>query len=394
MTGKGKVLYLQLVGGISGDMFLSLMADLGVDLSVLEDIFRAHVDVKILARARRKMGFSGIMVDVVYDKNQKMRNLKDLVSIIKGLDISEDVKYKAIESLKKLALVEAKVHGTEVENVHFHEIGGLDTLVDVVGAIWCLKELEISEVYCSPIPLFEGMVECEHGKIPLPAPATLKLLKGKPVYFSNEQKEMVTPTGALILDQLVDSFNKRPGGKLIGDGYGIGHLDMSIPNILRGMVFQCDKKNKLEFQQERICELETNVDHLTGEEIGNLFDVLLKNGALDVFFLPGIMKKNRPSGILKVLCVEERLNHVLVSIFKNTLTLGIRINRIERVKLDRISTNMVTEHGEVCVKEFNFNNVKYKRPEFESLKKIGRSTNFSPVELRLKFMEKGLKSKN
>jgi len=210
--------------------------------------------------------------------------------------------------------------------------------------------------------------------------------------FSREKKELVTPTGALILDRIVDSFFEKPRGELLNVGYGIGEYELSIPNILRGMIF-IEENTCSDFQEEEICVLETNVDHLTGEEIGYLFDVLLKKGALDVFFLPGIMKKNRPSGILKVLCYEIALRDMLSAIFKNTLTLGIRINKVKRVKLKRSSSTYYTKHGRIDTKEFTLDNMSYKRAEFDSLKELGKKIDMSPVEMRLKLMEKGLNNK-
>jgi len=368
------------------------MADLGVDLSRLEQIFFPHMDVKIEFKKRRRMGFSGIMVHIKQYDPQKKRNLKEIIHLIKKLKINTNIKHKAIDAFNHLGKIEAEVHGVSPEDIHFHELGAVDAIVDIVGSFWALEQLEISRVYSSDIPLFEGIVECEHGKIPLPAPSTLKLLKGKPVYFSREKKELVTPTGALILDRIVDSFYERPCGELLNVGYGIGEYELSIPNILRGMIF-IEENTCSDFQEEEICVLETNVDHLTGEEIGYLFDVLLKKGALDVFFLPGIMKKNRPSGILKVLCYEIALRDMLSAIFKNTLTLGIRINKVKRVKLKRSSSTYYTKHGRIDTKEFTLDNMSYKRAEFDSLKELGKKIDMSPVEMRLKLMEKGLNNK-
>lgn len=384
-----KVLYLQIIGGISGDMFLALMADLGVDLKELEKVISEVVPVEIHYQKRRKMGFSGTVVDVLYNKEQKLRKLKDLISIIDRLSISKDVKDKSIRALEKLAHVEASVHGVSIDDVHFHEIGAVDTIVDVVGCFFCLEKLSIDSVYSSKIPLFEGYIECSHGNIPLPAPATLKLLNGKPVYFTHIQKELVTPTGALILDMVVDSFVDRPSGILSSDGYGIGHMDLDIPNVLRGMLIEVGGHFYGKYQEEEICVLETNVDHLTSEEIGDLFEVVLKNGALDLFYFSGIGKKNRPSGIIQILCYEHSLDKILDIAFKYTLTLGIRINKVKRVVLDRFISSINTKMGDLNIKEFKYKENVYKRAEYDSIKSVCDYNNMSPIELRLKLMENG-----
>ena len=387
---KTNTLYLQIIGGISGDMFLALMADLGVELKELESIISEVIPVKIAYQKRRTKGFSGTRVDIHYNENQCFRNLFDLEKIVNRLNISSHIKQKSIKAFRKLAQVEAEVHGISTYDVHFHEVGAVDTLVDVVGCFFCLEKLGVLKVYSSKIPLFEGYILCEHGKIFLPAPATLKLLKDKPTFFTSENKELITPTGALILDQVVDSYNKKPEGKLILDGIGIGHMELNIPNILRGILFEEIEDEKKGFLEDEVYVLETNIDHMTGEEIGYIFDTILESGALDVFFIPGVMKKNRPAGILKVICSEDRLDDVLYFIFKNTMSLGVRLNKTKRVKLDRFTTSVNTNLGDIALKEFKFQDRSYKRPEFESLKTLCKKNGMSPVELRLKLMENGL----
>ncbi len=385
-----KILYIQIIGGISGDMFLALMADLGVDLKELEKIISDVVPVKIQYQKRRKMGLSGTVVDISYDENQKLRLLSDLLSIIKRLNISDKIKERSKKAFKRLAEVEAEVHGVSINDIHFHEVGAVDTLVDIVGSFYCLEKLRISSVYCSKIPLFEGFIQCEHGKIPLPAPATLKLLKDKPVYFTNHQQELVTPTGALILDMVVDSFVDRPSGTLISDGYGIGHIDLDIPNVVRGMIIDTGDHMHTCYKEEEICVIETNVDHLSSEEIGDLFDVVLKNGALDIFYFSGIGKKNRPSGIIQILCYEHALEKIIDILFKYTLSLGIRINKVKRVVLDRYTSSFKTSIGDLDLKEFKYKDKTYKRPEYESVKQLCAKMGISPIEMRLRLTEHGL----
>jgi len=285
-------LHLDCPAGIAGDMFLAAMADLGVDLAPLRAAFaKAGVDVEITALEARDKGIRGKRMHIAAPHAQPLRHLADLTAIVRALPFSENVRSRSEASLERLAEVEARVHGCAVADVHFHEVGAVDTMVDVVGAFWALEELGVSRVTCSRLPWFSGTVQCAHGLMPLPAPATTVLLQGKPVYPTELVGELITPTGALLLDRMVDEFTSGPSGCLERSGLGLGTMELPTVNGLRVLLLAGDGPGL-----ERVTVLETNVDHLTGEEIGGVFGVLLDAGALDVLFLPGVMKKKPARG--------------------------------------------------------------------------------------------------
>ncbi len=372
-------LYLHCPTGISGDMFLAAMADSGLDLSPLSDIFaQAGLEVEVLAEKGSKNNFQGSYLRVSYPKEQPLRHLKDILFLVEKLPLEAEIKEKTERAFQRLATAESQIHGMNKDEVHFHEIGAVDTLIDIVGGFWALNKLAVEAVYCSKLPWFQGYVNCQHGRLPLPAPATVLLLQDKPVYPTDFETELITPTGALLVDQMVKEFVSGPQGKVQFTGIGWGNKDLgSVPNGLRAF-FYSDSEERT----EQVWLLETNIDHLTGEEIGSLFDNLFESGALDVLYLPGIMKKNRAGGLLQVLSTEERLIEVQKEFFKNSLTLGVRRQKIERVVLARRPKRVNTCYGELEAKEIDLGGQKIKRPEYESLKRLAKKTGRSVVELR------------
>jgi len=371
-------LYLDCPAGIAGDMFLAAMADLGVDFSLVQAGFaEAGVHVEITFRDVTDKGVSGKRLTIASPDAQPLRHLADLTAIVRALPFSEGVRLRSKDALGRLAAVEAGVHGCALEDVHFHEVGAVDTLVDVVGAFWALETLGVTRVTCSSLPWFSGTVQCAHGLLPLPAPATLALLQGKPVYPTQFTGELITPTGALLLDRMVDEFTSGPSGRLWRCGLGLGNMALPTVNGLRALLVEGSGP-----QTERIVVLETNVDHLTGEEIGGVFGVLLDAGALDVLFLPGVMKKNRPGGLLQVLCRPVELERIRDLTFAQTMTLGLRITETTRVVLPRAAAVRQTPWGEVDAKETQIDGQCYSRPEFEALQDLARRTGRSVAQLR------------
>jgi uncharacterized protein (TIGR00299 family) protein len=371
-------LYLDCPAGIAGDMFLAAMADLGVDFSSLEAGFaQAGVHVEITACDVTDKGVRGKRLSINAPDAQPLRHLANLIEIVRALPFSEGVRSRSEDAIKRLAEVEAGVHGCALEHVHFHEVGAVDTLVDVVGAFWALETLGVTRVTCSGLPWFSGTVRCSHGLLSLPAPATLALLQGKPVYPAQFEKEIITPTGALLLDRMVDEFTFGPSGRLRGCGLGLGNMELPTVNGLRALLLEGRGP-----QTERIVVLETNVDHLTGEEIGGVFGELLDAGALDVLFLPGVMKKNRPGGLLQVLCRPEDLERMRDLTFAQTMTLGLRITETTRAVLPRAATMRRTPWGEAHAKETQIDGQRYSRPEFEALQALAKRTGRSVTQLR------------
>ncbi|WP_457571332.1 nickel pincer cofactor biosynthesis protein LarC [Desulfovulcanus sp.] len=373
-----RTLYIDCAFGISGDMFLAALADLGVDFSKLEKIFeQAGIKITVALNDEQRCGVAGRQVDIIYSQNQPLRTLKDILPLIQGLKIQENVAHKAIRAFEQLARVEGRVHNLTPDRVHFHEIGAIDSLVDIVGALWGLHELGIEKVYSSPLPWFRGKINCAHGKISLPAPATALLLLDKPVQNTDYDWEIITPTGALIIDQVVNEFSPGPCGVLRGTGIGFGKSRKGF-NGLR--VYLLEEKA---VPADEVYVLESNVDHLTGEELGLFFDQVLASGALDVIYLPGVMKKNRPGGLLQVICPPEHLPPVEDIFFKHSLTLGLRIRKVQRVMLPRQESRAKTKWGDVNTKKIWWKNNQFLRPENKSLKKLAQKTGLSVVELRL-----------
>jgi uncharacterized protein (TIGR00299 family) protein len=377
-------LHLDCSSGISGDMLLGVLADLGVDFAPLvRDFAQAGVDVIITATREHDHGMAGMRVRVEAPGAQPLRHLPELESIVSRLPVSDEVRARSMRALGRLAEAEARVHGCSVEAVHFHEIGAVDTLVDVVGAFWGLERLGVSRVTCTELPWFSGTVSCAHGVMPLPAPATVELLRGKPVYPTDITGEIITPTGALLVDQMVSSFQSGPKGMLDQCGLGLGSMKLKIVNGLRAFLIR-----KLPPDREKITVLETNIDHLTGEELGHALAELSTAGALDVIFLPGVMKKNRPGGLLQVLCRVEDQNRLCDLIFAQTMTLGVRMTETVRTVLPRSTAVRPSPWGEMEAKRMELDGEEYSRPEFEALKALAAKTGKSVAQLRYLLGEK------
>jgi pyridinium-3,5-bisthiocarboxylic acid mononucleotide nickel chelatase len=381
------MLYLECATGLGGDMFLGAAADLGVDLAPLEDAFRkGGLECGIEPRRQRQLGLMGTRVHLSLPGAQPLRKLEDLLAVLERLELSEPVTARSRRALQRLAAVESRVHGIPLEQVHFHEIGGLDTLIDVAGAFWALERLEVGRVVSAPLPWFSGTVATEHGRLPLPAPATVELLKSKPVRPTRIDRELVTPTGALLIDQIVERFGDGPEGTIVGVGTGWGAMDLGeIPNGLRIFLVDDDRPASA----ETVWVLETSIDHLTGEELGGAIEALMESGALDVLFIPGIMKKSRPGGLLQVICSSARLESVERAVFAHTLSLGIRRTLTTRRVLPRGGSVLETRFGPLQSKGFELHGRTLLRPEFEALRRMAAESGLSPAQLRLLLQEPG-----
>ena len=367
--------------GISGDMFISALADAGVDFGGLEQKFRqAGIGVRLEMLPEKRKGICGRLARITWENAQPLRTLEHILGLIHKMDISESVRQKSIRAFHRLAEVEAQVHGIGKEQVHFHEVGALDTLVDIIGAFWGLEAIGAIEVTSSPMPWFSGEARICHGLVSLPAPATSILMQGKKIRPSDFDWEIITPTGALIVDQLVSCFESGFQGKLIASGLGFGSKDAEF-NALRVFLWEGEQD---QFIRDRVWLLESNIDHLTGEELGHFFQKIMEAGALDVIFLQGIMKKNRPGGQLQVMCDDENLVRVREQFFRHTLTLGLRISRISRNILPRKDSSVRMEGEEISAREAIFSGKPYIRPEMESLANLSREKGLSLVQMRLK----------
>ncbi len=273
---------------------------------------------------------------------------------------------------RRLGEAEAKVHGIDIDRVHFHEVGAIDAIVDLVGTAIGLNLLGVEKVLCSSLPLSRGMSECAHGALPLPAPATLKILQGVPVYDSHCDKELVTPTGATIAAELAE-FGPLPARPLGKTGYGVGGWKLEDrPNLLRGILYEDDGKVQ---ERDQVQLLESNIDDSTPEQLGNLLELLFSAGALDAGYLPLQMKKNRPGNLLTVVSHPEQAEELATLIMRESSAIGVRSHLCDRFKLNRRSANVNTELGSARVKLI-FEGQQFLRltPEYDDCRELARKT--------------------
>jgi uncharacterized protein (TIGR00299 family) protein len=380
-----KILYYDCFSGISGDMNLAAMLDLGVD----SDFLRSELDklglgdefeLKISADMRK--GISGVRVDVVLKHHphghHHHRNLKDIENIINGSTLDGRVKTTALDIFMKVAEAESKIHVKGLYEVHFHEVGATDSIIDIVGAAICFHALGVDEVYSSPLELGGGMVKCAHGLMPVPAPATSEILKDVPVTIGKVNKETTTPTGAAIIKTLTDKFCTAAGFSIKKTGYGIGHNDNEVPNVLR--VFLADTNGGV--QTDKAVLLQCNIDDMTPEMLGAAMDILMEHGASDVHFTPIIMKKNRPAVTVSVLCSEKDADKFRKLMFLHTTTLGIKSTEIRKDMLEISYEKLETPLGAVTMKNaFMDGKPVRSKPEFEDCKRLASQHGISLNEV-------------
>lgn len=368
-----QIAYFDCYSGISGDMILGALIDAGLDLHQLEsELVKLKIGgFTLKAEKTTRKGLSGTRFLVQTEEDHVERHLRDMEEIIDHSDLGDDIKVSSKAIFNDLAHVEAKIHNHDSNEVHFHEIGGLDSIIDIVGALLGIKMLGIEAVYASRIPVGTGFVECDHGTLPLPAPATLELLKGIPIYASGMEKELVTPTGIAILKHVVKSFGVIPEMRINHVGYGAGSRDLKIPNLLRIWIGESEEKR--EEEEDKVILIETNIDNMNPELFGYASEKLMERGALDVFMTPIFMKKNRPGTLLSVLIAPDKLEEALSTIFAETTSLGIRIHRLERRKLPREMITVETAFGSVRVKVSRIGrDIRNISPEYEDCREIAR----------------------
>lgn len=388
-----KILYYECFAGISGDMNLGAMIDLGVDENhLIKELKKLSIanefDVKI--KKGDKMGITGTKVDVDlkhdhdhhhHHHHHDHRNLNDINKIINESDLSDRVKNTASKIFHVIAQAEAKVHGKTIEEIHFHEVGAVDSIVDVVGASICFDYLNVDKIMCSTVELGGGFVKCAHGVIPVPAPATIEILQGVPTHKGRIDREATTPTGAAILKTLVDTFTDDISFNIIKTGYGLGTMDFSIPNVLRASLAEYDDKDTKYLTDENIL-IETNIDDMNPETMAYIEEKLLANGALDVYRTSIVMKKGRMAVKLSVLAKSESLSAIENILLHETTTFGIRSSKVVKKMFDRKMENVDTKYGQVPVKVAIFNGkpVKYKA-EYDVVKKLAVKNGVSMEEI-------------
>jgi uncharacterized protein (TIGR00299 family) protein len=345
-----KIAYFDCISGASGDMILGALIDAGLPFERLQSgLALLGLDgYQIEHHQVVKNGFRATKVDVLVKDDVTERHLADILAIVEKSQLPAEVKARSAALFTRLAEVEAGIHGTSLEHVHLHELGGIDTMVDVVGAFLGFQMLGIEKAFASPLPLGRGFVRGAHGQIPLPAPATIALLKGVPMVGSELNMELVTPTGAAILTALVESFGPIPAMTLTSVGYGAGGRDLPIPNVIRLLLGETNQADST--LHETLVTLETNIDDLNPQIYDYLMECLFQNGALDVTLTPMQMKKNRPAVLLWVLCHPSHSADLEKILFKETSTLGIRQGLVERHALPRSFQSVKTPYGTVQVK--------------------------------------------
>ena len=364
-----KTAYFDCFSGISGDMILGALIDLDLDVSYLKkELKKLNISgYEIKVKQVEKNHIAGTDVDVIVKEKQKHRSLKDIYDIIDDSRLDKEIEKLSKEIFQKLAKAESKVHNIEIDKVHFHEVGAIDSIIDIVGTVIGIKKLQINNVFCSHLPLGNGFVSCSHGVIPIPAPATVEILKDIPVYSTNSKHEMVTPTGAAIITTLTKHFGDMPLLKIKKVGYGAGKTKMKHPNMLR--VFLGDLQNDYNFDVTTM--IETNIDDMNPEIYGFLVQKLFDNGALDVFFTHIQIKKNRPGIKLSVISSMENVEKLVGIIFTETSTFGVRCYETKRMKLSIEKRRVKTKYGDVTVKiGTHKNQIKTVSPEYEDCKKI------------------------
>ncbi|MCP3876159.1 MAG: nickel pincer cofactor biosynthesis protein LarC [Desulfobacteraceae bacterium] len=374
------IAYFDAFSGISGDMTLGALIDLGVPCDWLEKELSSVLNgfqLKTNIVYKHHLKATDLVV-IVEGEDKSSRNYKDIKALIEKSTLSEKVKENSLLTFEKIAKAESHIHGKDIETVHFHEIGGIDSIVDIIGSFLSVEYLGIKKIYASSIPLGSGFVTCSHGKIPVPVPATIAILKDIPVKPSDAKTEIVTPTGAAIISTLASCFGEMPEMMIKQVGYGSGKRDTgsSLPNLLRVVLGEgtIDKQIKgSAIQNESIHVVKTNVDDMSPEVSGFLMETLFENNALDVCYIPVHMKKNRPGIQIEVICRKEHLDDIIQIILTQTTSIGVRYHLCERSFLLRETAVVETSFGKLQVKKITDpdNRIRFV-PEYTVAKKVAK----------------------
>lgn len=407
------ILYYDCFAGISGDMNLAALIDLGVEPDYLRNELSTlglDDEFELVVSRDARNGIQGTRVDVrlhvqphghhhnhdhehahihgaphgheAHKHHRDVegaaarphghhRNFADIRDIIQSSSLAEEVKETSLCIFRQVAEAEARVHGKPVDEVHFHEVGATDSIVDIVGAAICRHRLGVDAVWASPVELGSGFVRCAHGIMPVPSPATVEILRGIPATRGGTDHEATTPTGAAILAALVDEFTATPAMAIAKTGYGVGHREAILPNVLRVHLAEVEQPRRPGAVQARL--LQCNIDDMTGEFLGGLMDLLMENGAMDVHFTPIIMKKNRPAIQISLLCSEAEEERFKLLLFRHTTTLGVKSFPLEKTVLERRLVKLETPLGPVTVKQALLEGVVlHVKPEFEECREIAR----------------------
>jgi uncharacterized protein (TIGR00299 family) protein len=355
-------------------MILGSLVDLGVDVKLIrKELKKINLKgYKLTSHQVKRNGIMGTKVNVVIDpsiqKRNQARSFTDIKKLIVKSSLSENVKTDSIEIFRRIGTVEAKIHGTSLDKIHFHEIGAIDSIVDIVGGAICMSLLNIDIVFSSALNTGEGLINCEHGTIPIPAPATLKLLEGIPCYSSGTKNELTTPTGAAFIGYYGSKFGSLPKMNIMKSGYGAGsHEIKEIPNLLRVVLGEVLIPSKIITMKV----IETNIDDMNPEFYDHIMSQLLIAGAADVFLTAVHMKKNRPGTLLTTVVSNDKFHSVVQIILEETSTFGIRHYDVVRTELKRENKLIKTPFGKVRIKVGTFAGSRLTvSPEYEDCKKL------------------------
>jgi len=380
-----KILYFDTFSGISGDMILGSLISAGMKIEDLrEELSKIHLDnFEISIKEIVRSAISAVKFNVqITREGQVHRNLMDITEIINNSDLSNEVRCKSIKIFNNIALAESKVHNIELEKVHFHEVGAVDSIVDIIGTAICLEKLKINKIYSTPLRVGSGgFVKTRHGNLPVPAPATSELLKNYPITITDLPYELTTPTGAAIITSLSDGVIKDSEFRIEQIGYGAGDLEIpNLPNLLRVFIGNTFS----DFIKDDVLIVETNIDDMNPQVYPFIIERVIEKGAYDAHLIPIIMKKGRPGILLSIITPKEYYKDILELLYSHTTTLGVRVQNIKREKLPRKIQEFDTSFGKINAKVIEFNGSKKIIPEYEDCKRIAIQNNISILEVQKK----------
>lgn len=388
-----KIAYFDCFSGISGDMTVGALIDAGLPLDYLQkELLKLNLKgYKMSAKKVKRAGLSAYKFEISPHRSQPLRQWNLIREIIEKSNFDKEIKEKSLGIFNLLAKAEAKIHGCRLSEVKFHEIGAIDTIIDIVSTVIGLKFLGIQKVYASSLPMGRGYIQCQHGILPNPAPATLEILAGVPLVSQETEEELVTPTGAAIIKYYAEAFGSLPEMVMEKVSYGAGTRERKVPNLLRLIIGQ--KIDTSYLNLEKLAVLETNIDDMNPELIDYITGKLLSLGALDVWYHQIQMKKNRPGLLLKVLSSTDKIDFLAETIFKETTTFGIRVSKVDRIKLPREIKKVRLKNESIQVKiGYLGGKMVSISPEYEDCRRVAKKTGIPLKQIYEMAKEKAIKT--